>query len=232
MKTELITGASQGLGRALMQELTRRGLRVVGVARGAEALEAVVAEVRAAGGEAHGIVEDVARTEAAARIAGEASALVGPIDVVIHNAASLGPVPLRPLSELDDGAFDAVVQVNLAGPFRLTRLLVGGMALRGEGAVVFISSDAAVEAYPTWGVYGATKAAADQLARIWAAELPSLRFLSFDPGEMNTAMHAAAMPEADPDTLQSPADVARRLADTLGLPVDLTPPLPDSLEAS
>lgn len=215
MQTALITGASQGLGRALMFELADRGLAVVGVARGAEALRAVVEEIRARGGVAHGVAADVGAPDAAARIAGEATALVGPLDLVIHNASSLGPVPLRPLAELDDAAFDAVVQVNLAGPFRLTRLLVGGMALRGRGAVVFISSDAAVEAYPTWGVYGATKAAADHLARIWAAELPELRVLSFDPGEMNTAMHAAAMPDADPESLQDPAQVARRLVDTL-----------------
>jgi NAD(P)-dependent dehydrogenase (short-subunit alcohol dehydrogenase family) len=81
--------------------------------------------------------------------------------------------------------------------------------------VVHISSDAAVAAYPRWGAYGASKAAADHLARIWAAELEGtgVRLLSVDPGEMDTAMHAAAMPEADRAPLARPDDVAREVAD-------------------
>jgi NAD(P)-dependent dehydrogenase (short-subunit alcohol dehydrogenase family) len=86
------------------------------------------------------------------------------------------------------------------------------MSLRGHGTVVFISSDAAVEAYPTWGAYGISKAAGAHLMRIWAEEVPTVRFLAIDPGEMDTAMHAAAIPDADPTTLQRPVDVARRIA--------------------
>ena len=95
--------------------------------------------------------------------------------------------------------------------------LAGPMALRGGGLVVHISSDAAVSAYPGWGAYGVSKAALDHLARIWAVELEEagVRFVAFDPGEMNTRMHADAMPDADPAELADPAHVARRIVDAL-----------------
>ena len=107
-----------------------------------------------------------------------------------------------------------MLDVNLVGPFRLTRAVAGGMALRGGGLVVHVTSDASVSAYPTWGAYGVSKAALDHLARIWAAELEGtgVRMLTLDPGEMRTAMHAEAMPDADPATLADPADVAERVA--------------------
>jgi NAD(P)-dependent dehydrogenase (short-subunit alcohol dehydrogenase family) len=210
----LITGASRGLGRALAGALCARGARVVMVARGEAALHDAVETIRAAGGDAHGLVADVGAPDAAARIAGAAAAMVGPIDVVVHNASTLGPVPLRPLAETTDDELAEALAVNLAGAFRLTRALVGSMVARGRGLVLHVSSDAAVEAYPSWGAYGASKAALDHLARIWAAELAGtgVRVLSVDPGEMDTAMHAAAIPEADPATLARPEDVAARLA--------------------
>jgi NAD(P)-dependent dehydrogenase (short-subunit alcohol dehydrogenase family) len=87
------------------------------------------------------------------------------------------------------------------------------MVLRGRGLVLQVTSDASVNGYPTWGAYGVSKAALDHLGRIWAAELEGtgVRVLTVDPGEMRTAMHAAAMPDADPATLADPAVVAQRL---------------------
>jgi NAD(P)-dependent dehydrogenase (short-subunit alcohol dehydrogenase family) len=107
--------------------------------------------------------------------------------------------------------------VNLVGPFRLTKVLAGAMVLRRRGLLVHVSSDAAVSAYPRWGAYGVSKAALDHLARSWAAELEGtgVRVLSVDPGEMDTRMHAEAVPGADRETLADPADVARRLADMM-----------------
>ncbi len=209
----VVTGASRGLGAALCEVLAARGARVVGVARNRDALDAVVGRIRAAGGAAHGLVADVADKDATYRIAGEAQALIGPIDVVIHNASTLGPTPLRLLLDTDCEALERVLVTNLVGPFRLTRALAGPMVLRGKGTVVHVSSDAAVEAYPKWGAYGVSKAAQDHLSRILAAELDGtgVRVLSVDPGEMDTAMHAAAMPDADPTTLLAPATVARRI---------------------
>lgn len=209
----VVTGASQGLGRALATQLAERGAQVVLIARGREALEAVVAPLRARGLRAHALAGDVSNKEDIYRLSGAAAALVGPVDVLIHNASTLGPTPLPLLMDLECEQFEQVLQTNLVGPFRLTKALAGGMALRGKGLVVHLSSDAAVAAYPRWGAYSASKAALDHLARIWAAELEGtgVRFLGIDPGEMDTRMHADAMPEADPSTLPRPGDVARRI---------------------
>jgi NAD(P)-dependent dehydrogenase (short-subunit alcohol dehydrogenase family) len=216
-RAALVTGGSRGLGAALGRELARSGARVALVSRGGEELERVAAEIRAAGGLAHAVPGDVGAREDAHRLAGVAAALVGPIDLLIHDASTLGPTPLRLLLDTGDEDFERVLQVNLVGPFRLTRALAGGMALRGEGLVVHVTSDAGSTAYPRWGAYGVSKAALDHLARIWDAEMAPLgvRFLTVDPGEMDTAMHAEAMPEADRTALARPEDVARRIVDTI-----------------
>jgi NAD(P)-dependent dehydrogenase (short-subunit alcohol dehydrogenase family) len=88
------------------------------------------------------------------------------------------------------------------------------MALRGGGLVVQVTSDAGEEAYPHWGAYGVSKAALDHLGRIWAVELEGtgIRVLTVDPGEMDTRMHADAIPDADRSRLADPAAVAARLA--------------------
>jgi NAD(P)-dependent dehydrogenase (short-subunit alcohol dehydrogenase family) len=122
-------------------------------------------------------------------------------------------VPLRLLLDTDCEDLERALAVNLVGPFRLTKALVGSMVLRGRGLIVNVTSDAAVEPYSRWGAYGASKAALDHLGRIWAAELEGsgVRILTVDPGEMNTRMHAEAMPEADPAQLADPAQVAERI---------------------
>ncbi len=207
----LVTGASRGLGRALGERLAARGASVVMMARGEPELLEAVAAIRTAGGDAHALVADV--TDDPARLAGAAAAMVGPIDVVIHNASTLGPVPLRPLSDTSAADFARAIEVNLVAPFNLTRALVGAMVQRGRGLLVHISSDASVEAYPTWGAYSVSKAGLDHLARLWAAELEDtgVRALAIDPGEMNTRMHADAMPDVDRAELTAPEVVAERI---------------------
>lgn len=216
----LVTGASRGLGRALAETLAAAGARVALVARDAGPLADVAAGIRARGGEAHAIAADIADKAATHRIAGQAHALVGEIGIAIHNASTLGPTPLRLLLDTDCEDLAAVLETNLVGPFRLTKVLVGAMALRGAGTLVHISSDAAVEPYPRWGAYGVSKAAQDHLARILAAELDGtgVRVLAVDPGEMDTRMHAAAIPEADPATLARPLDVAQRIVALIANP--------------
>lgn len=209
----LVTGASRGLGRALAESLAAKGARVALVAREAGPLADVVAGICARGGDAHAVVADIADKAAIHRIAGQAHALVGDIAIAIHNASTLGPTPLRLLLDTECEDLAAVLETNLVGPFRLTKVLAGGMALRGEGTIVHISSDAAVEPYPRWAAYGISKAAQDHLSRILAAELADtgVRILAVDPGEMDTKMHADAVPDADRAALQHPADVAQRI---------------------
>jgi NAD(P)-dependent dehydrogenase (short-subunit alcohol dehydrogenase family) len=217
-RSALITGGSRGLGAALGRALARRGARVVLVARGPEELARVVEGIRAEGGEAHGFAADVGAKEDIHRIAGAAAALAGPIDILVHNASTLGPTPLRLLLDTECEDLGHVLDVNLMGPFRLTRAVVGAMVLRGRGLVLQVTSDASVNGYPTWGAYGVSKAALDHLGRTWGAELEGtgVRVLTVDPGEMGTAMHAAAMPDADPETLADPAAVAERLVEIIG----------------
>jgi NAD(P)-dependent dehydrogenase (short-subunit alcohol dehydrogenase family) len=213
----LITGASRGLGRALGEQLAARGARVVLVARDAGPLGDVVAGIRARGGDAHAVVADIADKAAIHRIAGQAQGLVGEISIAIHNASTLGPTPLRLLLDTECEDLAAVFETNVVGPFRLTKVLAGAMAIRGAGVIVHISSDAATEAYPRWGAYGASKAAQDLLSRTLAAELADtgVRVLAVDPGEMDTAMHAAAIPDADRSTLARPADVAAQIVEMI-----------------
>lgn len=209
----LVTGASRGLGRALAEQLAAAGARVVAVARSAAELNEAVEGIHAHGGEAHALVADVGRKEDVYPLAGAAAALVGPIDLLIHNASALGPTPLRLLLDTECEDLQRVLETNLVGPFRLSKAVGGSMALRKTGTIVHISSDASVNAYERWGAYAVSKAAADHLSRIWAIELAerNVRVLSIDPGEMDTQMHRDALPDADPTTLARPAHVADRI---------------------
>ncbi len=212
-KAALVTGASRGLGAALARSLAARGANVVIVGRETEPLKNVESEIHRNGGHAFALAADIGEKSAIHPLAFAAAALVGPIDVLVHNASALGPTPLRLLLDTECEDLARVLDVNLVGPFRLTKIVAGSMALRGAGTVVHVSSDAAVAVYPTWGAYSVSKAAQDHLARLWAVELGEhgVRSFSVDPGEMNTRMHADAVPDADPSTLEDPARVAERI---------------------
>jgi short-subunit dehydrogenase len=213
----VVTGASRGLGAALAKKLAAEGARVALVARGGQDLERVVEAIRAAGGEAYAIAADVGDKRAAHAIAATAAEMAGPLDLLINNASTLGHVPLRPLLDTDCEAFERALEVNVVGPFRLTKIVVPSMALRGHGMVVNITSDASVNPYPHWGAYGASKAAFDHFGRILAKELDGtgVRVITVDPGEMNTRMHADAVPDADPGSLLDPTVVAARILSLL-----------------
>jgi NAD(P)-dependent dehydrogenase (short-subunit alcohol dehydrogenase family) len=122
-------------------------------------------------------------------------------------------VPLVPLLDTNDDDFERAWQTNVAGAFRLTRAVAGGMLVAGRGLILNVTSDAATAAYSGWGAYGITKAALEHFGRVLAVELEGsgIRVLTIDPGEMDTRMHADAMPEANRDTLKRPADVASQI---------------------
>jgi NAD(P)-dependent dehydrogenase (short-subunit alcohol dehydrogenase family) len=206
----LITGASRGLGRALAEQLAQDGTLVVGVARHEAELRAALEPI---GGLA--LVADIGRDDADALAARGQALAGGPFDLIIHAAGALGPLqdgedPMPRLVSVDAASLRQVFEVNTLGPARLIRSLHRSMREEG-GTIAVISSDAAVEAYPGWGAYGASKLALDHLLRVWALEEEHLRFVSFDPGEMDTVMHAAAFPSADPQTLKPPAQAAAEL---------------------
>jgi len=209
----LITGGGRGLGRAVAIAAAERGAKVVVVARSRVETDEVVASIRRNGGVAFALVADIGDKDRTYAIAGEAAALVGPIDVLIHAAGTLGPIPLVPVLETACEDLERTLVVNVVGPHRLTKAVVPSMVLRRAGVVVHVSSDAASEAYPTWGAYGASKAAFEVLGRTLAAEIAAsgVRSIVVDPGEMDTRMHAQALPGADRAMLARPEDVATRL---------------------
>ena len=208
-----ITGGTSGLGLALLHQFTEAGATVAFAARDAQR----VAEVARRFPGSHGFTGDVARKDDIYPLATAIAGSLGGLDVLVNNASSLGPVPLTLLADTDCEDLERALATNLLGPFRLTKALLGALAASariGRGAVVInVSSDAALTPYPGWGAYGASKAALHHLSRIWDAELAeqSVRLLSLDPGDMDTPLHAAAVPEADPSTLRQPADSAREL---------------------
>jgi NAD(P)-dependent dehydrogenase (short-subunit alcohol dehydrogenase family) len=220
----LITGGTSGLGLALVRELTLRGARVAFVARSAERVAAVAREYGA-----HGIVGDVARKEDIHPIALQATGVLGGLDILVNNASDLGPTPLALLGDTECEDFERALVTNVLGPFRLTKALLGSLAAsarEGRGSVVLnISSDAAVNAYARWGAYGSSKAALAHMTRIWNEEmaLHGVKLLALDPGDMDTPMHALAVPDADRETLKQPRMAAVELAEAIA---DLLPGIP------
>jgi len=208
-----ITGGTSGLGLAMLRRWHAVGARCAFVARDASRVQAVARELPGT----VALVGDVGDKAQIHRLALQITGRLGGLDVLVNNASTLGPVPLRPLADTDCEALDATLAVNLLGPFRLGKALLGSLAASARdgrgGLMLNIGSDAGVEAYPGWGAYGCSKAALQQLSRIWDAELAPLGVQVWvrDPGDMDTPMHAAALPESDPATLQPPADVAARL---------------------
>jgi NAD(P)-dependent dehydrogenase (short-subunit alcohol dehydrogenase family) len=213
-----VTGGTAGLGLALVRELVHRGADVAFVARGAEGVIRAAQEIP----QAHGIVGDVAKKDDIHRIALQTLGALGGLDVLINNASTLGPVPLQLLADTECEDFERALATNLLGPFRLTKALLGALASsareNGSAIVVNISSDAAVSPYARWGSYGASKAALQHMTQIWDQELASecgVRILSLDPGDMDTAMHAAAIPDTDRSSLKRPEAAAREIADVI-----------------
>ncbi|HTT14000.1 MAG TPA: SDR family oxidoreductase [Burkholderiaceae bacterium] len=214
-----ITGGTSGLGLALVETLAARGAAIAFVARHA----ARVAEVARTVAGTHGIAGDVGRKEDIHPIALQITGALGGLDVLVNNASTLGPVPLALLADTECEDLQAALETNLIGPFRLTKALLGALAAAARAGrpalVVNVVSDAAVGAYARWGAYGASKAALAHLSRIWDEELRAhgVRVIGVDPGDMDTPLHAAAVPDADRASLKLPADAAREIVDLIQL---------------
>lgn len=186
----LITGGSAGLGRELVHALAARGWTVVTDGRDPDRLREATAQLPTV----HAVAGDVSDPEHRAALVDRVTGL-GRLDLLLHNASDLGPTPLRPLRDLALEELRAVWAVNVGPGLDLTRPLLPLLTANG-GVLASISSDAAVEHYPTWGGYGASKAALDHLILTWGEE-EGLRAYAIDPGDMRTAMHQAAFPDED-----------------------------------
>jgi NAD(P)-dependent dehydrogenase (short-subunit alcohol dehydrogenase family) len=200
MPLAIITGSSRGLGLALARALAQRGWALVIDARGAHELEraarelGTMTEVVALPGD----VTDDWHRDALIAAAGDQ------IDLLVNNASLLGPSPQPPLAGYPLDVLERVYAVNVLAPLALTQLALPRM--RDAGAIVNVTSDAAIEPYAGWGGYGSSKAALDQLSAILAQEHPALRIYAVDPGDMRTRMHQEAFPGEDISDLPPPEE--------------------------
>jgi NAD(P)-dependent dehydrogenase (short-subunit alcohol dehydrogenase family) len=203
-KNAVITGASRGLGLALARSLAAEGWSLVIDARDGEALGAAAASLPG-GTRVIALPGDITDPVHRAALRDTAEDLGGP-DLLINNAGTLGPSPLPPISDFPIAELRAAFEVNVLAPIALTQLLLPALRRRG-GAVLSITSDAAVEAYAGWGGYGAAKAALEQASNVLAAEENVVRVWWVDPGDLRTRMHQQAFPGEDisdrplPDTV-------------------------------
>ena len=205
MPVAIITGASKGLGRALAEALAARGWDLVLDARTAAVLQETAALLEKHGGRVTALPGDV--TDAGHRAALVAAAReLGGLDLLVSNASALGAEPLVRLEALDPDGLRRVLEVNVVAALGLVQEALPLLRASGAGTVITVSSDAAAEAYETWGGYGASKAALDHLAAVLAAEEPGLRVWAVDPGDMATDLYAAAVPD-DGDPRPAPARV-------------------------
>ena len=196
MPVAIITGASKGLGRAFAEALAERGWNLVLDARTPEVLEGTAAALASYGTRVTALPGDVTEARHRAELVAAAWRLGG-VDLLVSNASALGAEPLVRLAELPLEGLRRALEVNVVAALGLVREALPLLREAPAGAVLTISSDAAAEAYETWGGYGASKAALDQLAAVLGAEEPGLRVWAVDPGDMATDLYAAAVPDDD-----------------------------------
>ncbi|MDH6583685.1 NAD(P)-dependent dehydrogenase (short-subunit alcohol dehydrogenase family) [Streptomyces sp. SAI-133] len=205
MPVAIITGASKGLGRALAEALAARGWDLVLDARTAEVLRRTATALAPHGTRVTALAGDV--TDPAHRSELVAAAWkLGGVDLLVNNASALGAEPLVRLAGLSLDGLRRALEVNVVAALGLVQEALPLLRAAGAGAVIAVSSDAAAEAYETWGGYGASKAALDHLAAVLGEEEPWLRVWAVDPGDMATDLYAAAVPD-DGNPRPEPASV-------------------------
>lgn len=207
-KVVLVTGASRGIGYAASLEAARRGAHVVAVARTVGGLEELDDEIQDLGSSSTLVPLDLRDGDAIDRLGAAIFERWGALDGLIANAGQLGV--LSPLPHVKPEDFDKVIAVNVTANYRLLRSTDLLLRQSVAGRAVFVSSSSAKSARPFWGLYAASKAAVDAMAKSYAGEVAQtkVKVNVFYPGAVRTAMRAKAMPGEDPDTLPKPADIA------------------------
>ena len=208
-RVAIVTGASRGLGEALAAGLAREGWSLVIDARTADDL-AGVAERLSGFTEVVPLAGDVTDPGHRSRLV-RAAAELGGLDLLVNNAGTLGPSPLPALTGAPLDGLREALEANLVAPLALIQAAAGLLEASERPVVLNITSDASVEAYEGWGVYGATKAALDHLSRVLAAERPRWRVWAVDPGDMRTRMHHDAFPDEDISDRPEPSAVVPSL---------------------
>ena len=203
-KVALITGASQGLGKALALSFAAEGASVVINSRREEGVRAIAREIEAKGGEVLALAADVSEAADVERLVGATVERFGRVDVLVNNAGVLGP--RVEIEEYPEDEWRRVIDANLTGPFLVSKAAIPHMP---EGAsIVNVVSGVSVEGRAGWGAYSVSKFGVEGLTQILAAELAErgIRANAVDPGGMRTDMRAAAYPEEDPMTRVTPEE--------------------------
>jgi NAD(P)-dependent dehydrogenase (short-subunit alcohol dehydrogenase family) len=209
MAVALITGASQGLGKALAQSLAARGWSLVLDARGPSGLARAESEISTflqGGARIRAIAGDVT-DDGHRRALAEAAGELGGLDLLVNNASTLGASPQPRLVDLPTETFRRILDVNTVAPAALIRETAPLLRRSADPRILNITSDASVEHYDSWGGYGSSKTALDHLSATVAVEEEGIRVWAVDPGDMRTAMHQDAFPGEDisdrpePDTV-------------------------------
>jgi len=207
-RVALVTGGSMGHGRALTEELNRRGWRVVVDARDERRLRDAVAALPSPA-RVTALAGDVADADHRRELA-LAVEEAGRLDLLVNNASVLGPSPRPALADFPLDELVRVLAVDAIAPLALAQRLLAPLERTG-GRIVNISSDAAVEAYAGWGGYGAAKAALDHLSAVLAVEHPGVAIYAFDPGDMATELMRQAFPGEETGGLPTPESVVPAL---------------------
>ena len=203
-KVALVTGASQGLGRALALAYTKEGASLVVNSRSDEGIRPVAEEVEGLGAEVLAVAADVSRGEDARRLVDEAVGRFGGIDVLVNNAGLLGPRVV--IEEYPEEEWRRVIDANLTGPYLVSKAAIPH--LRNGASIINVVSGVSVEGRSEWGAYSVSKFGVEGLSQILAAELEGrgVRSNAVDPGGMRTEMRAAAYPQEDPQTRITPEE--------------------------
>lgn len=204
-KTALITGASKGLGYQLAESLAKMGWNLLITARSPEKLLSAKKNL-SKHGKTIAIAGDVRDEIHLLELAEALEINEWKLDLVVNNASALGLSPLRKLLDHSVDNLHIVFHTNMIAPISLLQKI--RPRLSSDATIINISSDAAVEAYETWGAYGASKAGLDHITTILGKEHPDYYFYAFDPGDMNTDMHQAAFPNEDISDRPLPTEFA------------------------
>ncbi|MBA2176295.1 SDR family oxidoreductase [Halobacillus locisalis] len=203
----LITGASQGLGRALALAFAKEGYALGLCARNEEPLRAVVKQVKEIGADVVTTTADVTKPADVDRFVSIVEDRFGKIDVLINNASTFGPGPTL-LADYPNDAFQGVLEANIMNPFLVTKRALPGMLARQTGSIINVTSEVGKYGVAEWGAYSVSKFGVEGLTAIWADELEGtgVTINLVDPGEMDTTMHDIAIPDCDYE-LSDPEDV-------------------------
>lgn len=214
-KRVLVTGASRGIGRAIAVQFAVAGADLVLAARNREELDAVAAEVQAAGRSALVLPADLRRLEQITALA-EGALAAGPIDILVNNA---GVGAWAPVAELTLADYEAMFDVNMRAVFLLTKALLPAMRARGSGQIITIASTSSRWAYPEGTLYCASKFAVLGFSEALARELrpEGIRVTAILPGQVNTYLGGSG-PDTWEEGMLNPEDIAASAVHVASLP--------------